>query len=357
MYLNWTNEACAAIVQEMQSYTPSISWGRQAQILSERYNENISSEQLRSAIRRYNERQAHSVWEPVWEDAAVVPTIGLLDMPDDDTPIIRDYARESIFNSLNIPETVSTNGSRFPDPVRIAEQPILTLEDANVLVIGDVHAPYHSPEMLDRAVYITQKYFPHIQHCMLIGDLFDFSAISNHLNNQPTTSTEADMRAGGKIARELRGEFQLWIGPGNHDERISKKLNSEFSMESLLCGALGNKDAGLHITDFDYFYIGDDIIAGHPTMYSSKPTGVAAKVTLMQRKNTITGHSHKVGLTVSDDGEHWSVDNGHCASAELFYYVRRRMSTFGKMGAGFTVISNGKPFIFGDCVTDWSWWR
>jgi hypothetical protein len=333
--LIWSNELCQRLLDDFRNR--GQTYAMLAAMLSAESGEDIHPEALRAALRRYVNR-------------------GYFVVLDEDEPQVEQEQILGGFMS-EYEEEEPEYESRFPEPSRIAEQAVLTLDDPNVLIVSDIHAPFHSPEMLDRAVYVTQKFFPHIKHCMVIGDLFDFSAISNHLNNQPTTSTETDMRAGGKIARQLRSCFELWIGPGNHDERISKKLNSEFSMESLLCGAFGNTDSGLHITDLDYFYIGDDIIAGHPTMYSSKPTGVAAKVALMQRKNIITGHSHKVGITVSDDGIHWTIDNGHCASDQLFYYVRRRMSTFGKMGAGFTIISNNKPFVFGDAITDWSFWK
>ncbi len=331
--MNWTDELCESIIQKMEQY-PGTTYDQVAAQLSDTYGQTINYEQLRSALRRYKGRTG----QRTTVTAVISPMQNGVGVYDDD-------------------DNEELESDNFPDAVRATEQEVLVLNDPNVLVIGDIHAPYHSTEMLERAVAITKKWFPHIKHCMIIGDLFDFSAISNHLNNQPTTSTEVDMRAGGKIAKKLRREFELWIGPGNHDERISKKLNSEFSMESLLCGALGNTDPGLHITDLDYFYIGDDIIAGHPNLYSSKPGNVAAKVALMQRKNIITGHSHKVGLIVSDDGEHWVVDNGHCADDRLFYYVRRRMSTFGKMGAGFTVISEGRPFVFGEAITNWSFWQ
>lgn len=332
--MNWTDDICQRTIDEMTG-APGITYERMAQSLSDRVGEIITYEQLRSALRRYKNRSGKQQ---------------LYEAP------IQSWFPVGVYNDDIEGEDEAEDLESFPEPVRIAEQEVLTLPDANVLVLGDIHAPYHSTDMLERAVRITKRWFPHIKHCAVIGDLFDFSAISNHLNNQPITSTEVDMRAGGKIAKKLRREFELWIGPGNHDERLSKKLNSEFSMESLLCGALGNTDPGLHITDLDYFYIGDDIIAGHPNLYSSKPAGVAAKVALMQRKNIITGHSHKVGLTVSDDGIHWVVDNGHCADDALFYYVRRRLSTFGKMGAGFTIVSNGKPFVFGEAITDWNHW-
>lgn len=335
----WTDELCARIVQDMTESGKNRT--QLAQELTIEFGEPIHPEQLRSAVRRYIKRSSTALARQEQQLLVVPEPIERLIVPNSWTGVIHDDDDDDI---------------RFPEPARNIEQDVLLLEDPNVLIIGDIHAPYHSVEMLNRAVNITQKHFSHIKHCMIIGDLFDFSAISTHLNNQPTTSTEYDMRAGGKIARELRKLFELWIGPGNHDERISKKLNSEFSMESLLCGALGNSDPGLHLTDYDYFYIGEDIIAGHPSLYSSKPTGVAAKTALMQRKNIITGHSHKVGITVSDDGVHWVVDNGHCADDSLFYYVRRRLSTFGKMGAGFTVVSNGKPFVFGEAITDWSRW-
>jgi hypothetical protein len=244
----------------------------------------------------------------------------------------------------------------FPEASTITACEVLTLEDPNVLILSDIHAPFHNPATLSLAVRIISKHFPHIKHCAIIGDIFDFSAISVHINNAPTTSVETDIRAGGAIVRELRKHFEVWIGPGNHCERISKKLNSQFSMESLLCGALGNRDPGLHFTDLDYMYIGADIVAGHPSMFSSKPAKLASKLALFQRRNVITGHSHKLGLTVSEDGEHWAIDNGHCASSELFYYAKRRLNTFSAMASGFSVISNGRPFIFGDAITDWDFW-
>lgn len=329
----WTDDLCAKIVEDMQesSHTYASAAGK----LSRELNEPVSSEQLRSALRRFNNRTQYAAELELIDEES---NVGGLFQPW--------ITNDEYFESPG-----------FPQAVQNIEHDILTLLDPNVLILGDIHAPYHSVDMLERAVDITRKRFPHIKHCMIIGDLFDFSAISNHLHNQPTTSVEVDMRAGGKIARELRRYFELWIGPGNHDERLPKKLNSEFSMESLLCGALGNEDGGLHLTDYDYFYIGDDIIAGHPSLYSNVATGVAGKAALMQKKNVITGHSHKVGITVSADGIHWAIDNGHCANDALFYYARRRLSTFGKMGAGFTIISNNKPFVFGEAITDFNYWR
>lgn len=337
--MNWTNELLGSIDPVVIKEGYPFAAG----VLTRQLGVTIHPEQLRGARRRWLAREkkgksTERVFQTLtFSNGQEEPVTLELDLTN-------EYVDDGTFN--------------FPKAVEPDMQDVLVIPDHDVLVLGDTHAPFHDVRLLERAVTLVQKHFPNIKHCAIIGDLIDFSSISRFTQDNPTVTTaEIDVRAGGAIVRELLKYFDVWICQGNHDgQRVTARLNSYYSLESILCGGMGNTNPKLHITSFDYMMIGDDTIVGHPSIYSRRATFAPNKAALLLKYNVITGHSHRIGLVIADDGEHYAIDNGHCANAEYFYYHRRRLNTFSHMASGFSLVSQGKPMIFGEAITDWSWW-
>ena len=371
--MKWTDD----ILEQVNPIIEKHSYRVAASLLSDRLHEHIDPEQLRSARRRWLRRQyndslhiipsvvdmsstLYTSRTPYVAYAHNERTNGHIPIPAKETFPKELHTKEIPIRDAHVQNAHArdAHAQAIPDPYVAQPVEILTIPHQNVLVIGDLHAPYHDVETIQRAITITHTHFPHIKDIAIIGDLYDFGAVSRYVQDDPTGSPlSEDLRIGGELMRFFLQEFQdVWLCGSNHDSRIRKRLNTVFTLEHLLCGSLGNTNPYIHISDLDYIHIGDTIVAGHPESYSHRPTHIANRAALLLTKNIITAHSHKVGITLSDDGVHWAVDNGCVCSPDIMYYVRRRLNTFSRMARGFTIIDGGKPFVFGDGITNWSWW-
>lgn len=348
--MNWTDE----ILKSIDPVVTQQGYQFAAGVLTKKLGESIHAEQLRSARRRWLGRALASdtmtlkeEYEYEWPLAAS-NGVKEFEFSEDDNNTQNDLGGSKL------------NDSRFNLPLALEpiQQEIISIDDQNILVLADCHCPFHDVKMIERALTITRQFFPHVKKVAIIGDLIDFSSISRWAQDGPSrTTAEQDVRVAGSLIDELLKHFNdLYLCSGNHDERLSARLNSHYSLETILCGGIGNKNPHLHITDLDYLMVGDDTIIGHSSIYSRRATASPNKAAMLLKYNIAVGHSHKIGLVVSDDGIHWAADVGHCANVANFYYIRRRINTFSKSAGGFMVLSNGKPQMFGESISDWKFW-
>jgi len=358
--LNWTNE----ILESIDSLVIKEGYPYAAGILTQRLGKFINPEQLRGARRRWLARRER-------EDNLPLQDI-LHDKFRNVVTYSNGYNEESITGVqefvFNEDVVGGDNGNKnnivhepkynVPPAIEPVKQDIVTINDPNILVLADPHCPMHNVQMIERALEIALKHFPHVRKLAIIGDLIDFSSISRWTQDSPSrTTAEQDVRVAGSLINELLRYFDdLYCCSGNHDERLTARLNSHYSLETILCGGVGNTNPKLHITDLDYIMVGDDTIIGHSNVYSRRAAFAPNKSAMLLKYNVAVGHSHRVGLVVADDGVHWAADIGHCCNPDNFYYVRRRINAFSNMAGGFMILDNGRPQMFGEAITNWQWW-
>lgn len=237
---------------------------------------------------------------------------------------------------------------------------VLTIPDANLLVMCDLHIPHHNSLMLRRAIYITRKYFPHITQYAVIGDSWDWSSLSRHPKNAPAEDIETCLELGAAIYRRI-GEYFTdgYICNGNHDERLGLKLDAPFTLQRVFNSAFGAAwpTARMHITNLDYLRVQDAVhpwIIGHPAHYSGMGGKTPADMADIIGCHIATGHNHLIGLSQSKSGKFVGVDVGHMTDEARHYYVKRRLTRYARWNSGFLIISNGYPYHFTERFTDWS---
>lgn len=254
----------------------------------------------------------------------------------------------SVFNPIQIPIPV-------PEPGIKSEILCVPFEDA--LVLGDLHAPYHNDTMLRRAIYVTQIHYPEVKSIIIGGDIFDFAAISSHPHTSAELNVSATLAHGAEVLRSILRYFDhCYICNGNHDERLSKKLDNVWGMDLLLNAAFG-KDwpaCDVQVTNLDYMHVGKNWLVGHPSNYSGQGGKTPSELAEIHQKNVICFHNHHVGMTQSKSGRFMGIDSGHMTQPALHYYRQRRLSKFTAWSAGFTILRRGFPYLFTEQFTDWA---
>lgn len=97
-----------------------------------------------------------------------------------------------------------------------------------ILIVGDLHMPYHNKRALRRIYEAIEKEKP--THVIQIGDLYDQYSFSRFSKKNITTSTKEVKRArehGIKFWETVRSRVpnaQCFQILGNHDVRLSKRI-------------------------------------------------------------------------------------------------------------------------------------
>ena len=88
-------------------------------------------------------------------------------------------------------------------------------ENSCVLVISDLHSPYHHPDALKFLSALKDKYNPDKVICM--GDELDFSQVSYHESNPNMDSAKTELEKGRKFLYKLEKLFpEMDVMKSNH---------------------------------------------------------------------------------------------------------------------------------------------
>lgn len=235
------------------------------------------------------------------------------------------------------------------------------LATTSALVISDLHVPYHNADLLQRAIDLKNRRFPEVDQLIIAGDLFDFASISRHPKDGREAAINDELKTAGAVLRELLRPFsRAYILPGNHDERLAKKLEAHVPMRFLIDGCLGGDrpDCEIITTEYDYVYLDHpeperQWIIGHPSHYSGQGGRTPAQIAELEHRNCMTGHNHVIGLSQSPSGRYIGVDIGHMTDPHKHLYVRRRLTKYPRWSAGFAVIVDGYAHPFYERFTNW----
>jgi hypothetical protein len=162
---------------------------------------------------------------------------------------------------LNIPSTVEEAIEQFNDLIGYSGKPPMTPTDLpaklggerKILLLNDIHAPFHDLEAIKKAV-TEQAYDTDV--LLIGGDLLDLFSVSRYEKFESPFSTEEEFRSGKGLLSYFSSIFRkIRIMPGNHDERWKKYLMTKrnlspadvIAMNYLIREAVGDQD--LDITD------------------------------------------------------------------------------------------------------------
>lgn len=178
---------------------------------------------------------------------------------------------------------------------------VLPKASRKVLIISDLHIPYHS----DEAVFAALEYGhqQEVDTIIINGDLIDFATISRHEKDMRKRSVKYEMDCTRAFLKGLRNMFPksliVWSF-GNHcqryDKYIMQKAPEIYDIEMIQLHEL-LKLRELNIIKVDstqYIYAGKlAIFHGHETGLTSGGVNPARSLRLKLNKSAVTSHFHR----------------------------------------------------------------
>lgn len=192
--------------------------------------------------------------------------------------------------------------SSWPESKAAIWEPYVLPKAANnILVLSDIHIPYHDVTALDLAVEYGHKH--KVNAVLINGDLLDMYQLGTFAFD-PTRPTPAEELAmGHEFLKSLKKKFPgkpIYYKLGNHEERWERTMwaNPKFAKipgfkieEVLRCGELGVPV----ISEKRRILAGKlNIMHGHELDIKHVPVNPARSVVLKAKVSTIVGHWHQV---------------------------------------------------------------
>lgn len=244
-----------------------------------------------------------------------------------------------------------------PNAHVITEKPLTATLD-RWLYCSDIHAPLHSRLWIERLIRVGRAL--KIHDLVIGGDLADNDSISRHGRAEQQAGYKVTKQTAGDLVYLLGNEFRLWLLPGNHDDRLRKRLDDDVPFADFVYAALAGRTPRntLNITDYSYLYVqgpNRKWVVGHPSFYSRTAAKGLADVAQLHQMSVIGAHNHLQGMMWSADGRHIAIDPGTMCDAELTPYIMRgiALSKFPTWRQGFVLIDNDRPTLFGDGLIEW----
>lgn len=208
-----------------------------------------------------------------------------------DRRFIREYSKD-LFNPFNLPESDEREFEPF----------LLRPEDNRILILSDIHLPYHNIEAVTTAIQYGLD--NNVNTVLLNGDIIDFHQLSQFVKDPRNRHFKEEKEIAIKFLSVLRETFkdcEIYYKQGNHEFRSKTYLmvkapelygEKAFELNELLC-----------FDDFDITYIKDkrtikagklNILHGHELKGGLiPPVNPARGVFLRTGVQTIVGHFHR----------------------------------------------------------------
>lgn len=213
-----------------------------------------------------------------------------------------EHRSKSTVKDFYKPLTYNTNPFTWLPDSHIEYAPVFKLPVAykNILLISDIHIPYHNVEALK--VCFGWAKGQDIDCIYINGDLLDFYNLSFHekdLRKRPTTGEELAMAR--QFLEGLRKEFprcKIYLKPANHEHRLERFLAvkfreldlDDFKLDVLLrCGELGVE----YIPRRTKVYFGHLLVEHGDRIKGSGGVSPARTLFLKYKRHAICGHFHK----------------------------------------------------------------
>ena len=231
---------------------------------------------------------------------------------------------------------------------RYNKPPILISD--NVLVMADVHVPYHDAEWCSEVVRCAKA--SGITDCIIAGDLFDFAALSSFAKSITVEGDDGDVseevEAAADFVSVLLSSFERVVFTlGNHEKRLSRSTGVKIRT-SLIRALLGQRfEKRLQIEPYYYSIIKSTSGAWrvtHPKNASVIPVRVAATLCNKFEMNVIAAHGHDWGEATSTSGR-YAAATGCCGDVHKFDYVQLEDNTRPIMQQGAWMLARGAPVL------------
>lgn len=206
--------------------------------------------------------------------------------------------------NLKTPITHNTNPYKLPESdEQIREPYILPKANNNILLISDLHIPYHNISAITAALNYGKE--QDVNTIIINGDLIDFYMCSRFEKDPRKRSIKYEFDATKEFLRILRKEFskcQIYWIKGNHDVRYEHWLMAK--APEVFDDPYYRLDERLKLSDENIHLIGDKVIvkAGKLNIHHGHlffrgfiaPVNSARGLFLRAKESMIVGHCHKI---------------------------------------------------------------
>ena len=187
-----------------------------------------------------------------------------------------------------------------------------------VLVLSDIHFPYHDSEAIQGALQYGKD--KDVDCIYINGDMLDFYQLSFHEKDPRKTSIPDELEMARNFFKMLRRTFlraTIYYIPGNHEYRLERYLRvkapelldmQEFRLDILLkCGEYGVN----YIPHGSKCYMGKLLVEHGDKMRGAGGVNPARTLSLRFKRPTLCGHFHR---TSSSNSVVYDDDNIMCWS-------------------------------------------
>lgn len=189
---------------------------------------------------------------------------------------------------------------------------ILAIGNNNILLISDLHIPYHINHSIELS--LEYGYKQNINTIIINGDLIDFALISKFEKDMRKRSIKEEFAAAKQFLQYLRAAFPdvhiYWI-KGNHDIRWEKYLNMK--VHEIWDDPYFHLEQRLALNEERIEIINDDILVkvgklaithGHHIFKGIfVPVSPARGAYMRAKQNVIVGHLHRPSYHPETDME------------------------------------------------------
>ena len=181
-------------------------------------------------------------------------------------------------------------------------------KNRRILVLADVHCPYHDLNALQEAIVKGQEFGA--DTVILLGDLMDFHRISKYPNEPDTLSFVDECHVGSQLVFGLRESFRdadMYYIEGNHEVRLQNYVKSHASELSGLSGLEMESLLDLHAQEVQWIQNGFIHCGDMTFLHGHEMRGVGGvnpsrKLFNKMKKSAICGHLHRPESFYTRDG-------------------------------------------------------
>lgn len=177
-----------------------------------------------------------------------------------------------------------------------------------IIVLSDVHLPFHAPNAVELAIQVIKVWQP--DRVIFNGDIMDFYAVSTHDKNPERlkngglqTELEQWYELADKVRSAAPADCQIDFLPGNHEDRLRRYLWRDSTLHGLqaleLPSLLKLGRFGIAFHEHEINLAGGALVVKHGS-YVRRYSGMSAKAELEAERYSvsgISGHVHRLGHT------------------------------------------------------------
>lgn len=247
-----------------------------------------------------------------------------------------------------------------PDPAKFdygIGQPVELEGDA--VICGDVQLPTTDYWFAQLVAAVGKLHLKKPRRLIVAGDLFNLDSFSDYARVIGLPSFRNEMTAARALLRDWLAVFdELWIEPGNHERRISRKTGGELLMTELLAMVTG--DARIRTTNWGHIILrsgGETYRVTHGSNYSVNQLYVADQLANKYQQHIIGHHQHHCAMGWDRWKRHIVIDNGGLFDPAKMVYATIDDNKMPNMKKGFTLVKDGTPYLLSEApMTNWDLW-